>query len=190
MVWAGLLLGLLANQALRLAQAPRAAALEATLEARDLYAEARRSRAILERQEAAPAPADRGGGHAGGDAGGAGAGAGAGDEALPESGYLDVIDGDSFAYGAVRVRIADIDAPEVHGGCPSESALAARATARLRALLGAGPFELAPAPGSRDEDSYGRKLRIVSRGGRSLGGMLVAEGLARRWSGRRQPWCG
>ena len=41
----------------------------------------------------------------------------------------------------------------------------------------------------RDQDRYGRKLRIVTRGGESLGEMLVAEGLAREWTGRREPWC-
>lgn len=65
----------------------------------------------------------------------------------------------------------------------------ARATARMRVLLNAGPFELHPLSSGRDEDRYGRKLRIVTRGGRSLGDQLVAEGLARTWSGRREPWC-
>jgi endonuclease YncB( thermonuclease family) len=55
-------------------------------------------------------------------------------------------------------------------------------------LLAAGPFELETI-GGRDEDLYGRKLRIVTRDGRSIGDQLVAEGLARTWSGRREPWC-
>ena len=54
-------------------------------------------------------------------------------------------------------------------------------------LLAAGPFELSPV--DRDEDRYGRKLRVVTRNGRSLGDQLVAEGLARTWTGRREPWC-
>jgi endonuclease YncB( thermonuclease family) len=58
----------------------------------------------------------------------------------------------------------------------------------MRELLHAGPFELERIPG-RDEDRYGRKLRVVTRNGRSLGDQLVAEGLARTWSGRREPWC-
>jgi endonuclease YncB( thermonuclease family) len=99
------------------------------------------------------------------------------------------IDGDTFAYDGVRVRIADIDTPEMHGRCPAETALAARATRRMGALLAAGPFELHALGDGRDEDRYGRKLRIVTRNGRSLGDMLVAEGLARTWTGRREPWC-
>lgn len=101
---------------------------------------------------------------------------------------LRVIDGDTFHYRGEKIRIADIDTPEVRGRCPYESELAARATARMEELLHAGPFELERIPG-RDEDRYGRKLRVVTRHGRSLGDQLVAEGLARTWSGRREPWC-
>jgi micrococcal nuclease len=98
-----------------------------------------------------------------------------------------VIDGDTFDYAGERIRIADIDTPELHARCDEEARLAAAATLRLRALLSAGPFELHRL--GRDEDRYGRKLRVVVRGGRSLGDVLVAEGLARTWTGRREPWC-
>lgn len=100
-----------------------------------------------------------------------------------------VIDGDTFDYRGMRIRIADIDTPEVNGRCPAETRLAARATRRMRGLLAEGPFELHRPPGGRDADRYGRKLRIVTRGGQSLGDQLVAEGLARTWTGRREPWC-
>jgi micrococcal nuclease len=99
-----------------------------------------------------------------------------------------VIDGDTFRIGGTRIRIADIDAPETHPPrCDREAELGAAATKRLRQLLSAGPVTLAAA--DRDTDRYGRKLRIAMRGGKSIGGMLVDEGLARRWTGRRQPWC-
>jgi endonuclease YncB( thermonuclease family) len=111
------------------------------------------------------------------------------DRPAPLTGPVHVVDGDTFDYGGVRVRIADIDTPEVRGQCPYEIELAARATQRMRALLMAGPFELHALGNGRDEDRYGRKLRIVTRGGRSLGDVLVAEGLARTWTGRREPWC-
>ncbi len=99
-----------------------------------------------------------------------------------------VIDGDTFDHGGDRIRVADIDTPEVRGRCAFEVRLAARATARMGELLTAGPFALQPIAG-RDEDRYGRKLRVVTRNGRSLGDQLVAEGLARTWTGRREPWC-
>jgi len=41
----------------------------------------------------------------------------------------------------------------------------------------------------RDEDVYGRKLRIVLVNGTSVGGALVNEGLARWHTGARCPWC-
>ncbi|MEI9851231.1 MAG: thermonuclease family protein [Sphingomonas sp.] len=99
-----------------------------------------------------------------------------------------VVDGDTFRMAGERIRIADIDTPETHPPrCAEEARLGEAATRRLHALLNAGPVTLEPV--DRDTDSYGRKLRIVTRGGRSLGDTLVAEGLARPWTGRRQPWC-
>ena len=98
-----------------------------------------------------------------------------------------VIDGDTFDYAGERIRIADIDTPELRSRCPEEKRLARAASARLEGLLAAGPFELRRL--GRDEDRYGRKLRVVVRAGRSLGDTLVAEGLARTWTGRREPWC-
>jgi endonuclease YncB( thermonuclease family) len=186
-LWSGLLLGLLLFQAMRYwpaaVEADEPAAPAAFI---DPWAESRRSRAILEAQEGAPPPAvaasePRAFQAAAGAGGGVRVRAGAG---------VRVIDGDTFALAGVRIRIADIDTPEVRGRCAYETALAARATARMRQLLAQGDFDLHPLPGGRDEDSYGRKLRIVTRGGRSLGDVLVAEGLARTWSGRREPWCG
>lgn len=100
-----------------------------------------------------------------------------------------VVDGDTFWLDGVKVRVADIDTPEVsEPRCDAEYALGIRARDRLRDLLNEGPFEL-QAIGSRDEDQYGRKLRVVVRNGNSLGDRLVAEGLARTWTGRREPWC-
>lgn len=100
-----------------------------------------------------------------------------------------VVDGDTIWSGGVKIRIADIDAPEVSTPrCAAEKALGNRATARLLELVNAGPFQMQAWQG-RDEDKYGRKLRVLVRDGRSIGDMLVSEGLARTWSGKRQPWC-
>ena len=100
-----------------------------------------------------------------------------------------VVDGDTFWLDGVKIRIADIDTPEIsEPRCDYEYQLGMRATHRLVELLNGGPFELRTI-GNRDEDQYGRKLRVVTRGGRSLGDQLVSEGLARTWTGRREPWC-
>ncbi len=100
-----------------------------------------------------------------------------------------VVDGDTLWHKGTKIRVADIDTPEVGDPkCSSEAALGAKATRRLLELVNAGPVDFQAWPG-RDEDKYGRKLRVLVRDGRSLGDILVEEGLARTWTGRRQPWC-
>lgn len=99
-----------------------------------------------------------------------------------------VVDGDTFYMNGAMIRVSDIDAPETHPPrCALEADLGDRATTRLSELLSAGPFQLVQH--DRDIDRYGRQLRVVIRDGRSIGKMLVAEGLARTWSGKRRPWC-
>ncbi|WP_374135006.1 thermonuclease family protein [Sphingomonas sp.] len=81
-----------------------------------------------------------------------------------------------------------MDTPEIHPPrCVREAELGHRAKERLHALLNPGPVRLDMI--GRDEDQFGRKLRIVNRGGVSLGDILVREGLARPWVGRRESWC-
>jgi endonuclease YncB( thermonuclease family) len=99
-----------------------------------------------------------------------------------------VVDGDTIWYRGSKIRIADIDTPETHQPqCAAEAARGAAATRRLHQLVNAGPFTLQSI--NRDEDRYGRKLRILTRGGESLGAVLVAEGLARYYAGGRRSWC-
>lgn len=103
-------------------------------------------------------------------------------------GYNCVVDGDTIWLKGVKIRIADIDAPETHDPrCPSEKALGDRATVRLHDMLETGPISLQSI--DRDEDSYGRKLRIVLVNGESVGDTLVEEGLARWYGHGRRPWC-
>ena len=100
-----------------------------------------------------------------------------------------VVDGDTIWMDGVKIRVADIDAPETHPPrCEREANLGNRATRRLHELVNAGPVE-AVAFGSRDQDRFGRKLRVLMRDGQSLGDTLVSEGLARAWDGGRHPWC-
>lgn len=99
-----------------------------------------------------------------------------------------VVDGDTFWLDGTKIRIADINTPELsRPACLRERELGERAARRLVALLNAAPFSLALV--ARDEDRYGRKLRIVMRDGESVGNLLVAEGLAERWAGKRGDWC-
>jgi len=99
-----------------------------------------------------------------------------------------VVDGDTFWFEGEKIRIADIDTPELSPPrCEVERIKGEAAKARLLALLNSGKFSLSA--GFRDEDKYGLKLRTVTRSGRSLGEKLIDEGLARRWDGARHPWC-
>ena len=99
-----------------------------------------------------------------------------------------VVDGDTFWFRGEKIRIADIDAPEVSPPrCQREADLGESATRRLQALLNAGPFTLEET--GRSEDKYGRALKVITRDGESLGDQLVAEGLAEEWRGRRRDWC-
>ena len=102
--------------------------------------------------------------------------------------YTCVVDGDTFWLDGEKIRIADINTPEVSSPeCAREAQLGAQAMGRLIALLNQGGFSLEAI--DRDEDQYGRKLRIVTRAGDSLGDVLVEEGLAEEWQGRRSSWC-
>ena len=101
-----------------------------------------------------------------------------------------VVDGDTIWYRGTKIRIADLDTPEVSNpACANEEMMGRRATRRLQALLNAGPFSLEPNPEGRSEDRYGRSLMLVTRDGASLGAVLVREGLAEQWGGPRRNWC-
>lgn len=100
-----------------------------------------------------------------------------------------VVDGDTLWLAGAKIRVADIDAPEVTSPqCDYEKQLGEKATFRLLELLNEGPFEVKTLA-DRDTDKYGRALRVLMRGDQSLGQQLVDEGLARSWTGRREPWC-
>lgn len=99
-----------------------------------------------------------------------------------------IVDGDTIWLHGIKIRIADIDTPETHNpGCSAEKELGDRATKRLHQLLESGSIALVSI--DRDEDRYGRKLRIIKVEGRSVGDILVSEGLARWYDGGRRPWC-
>lgn len=103
-------------------------------------------------------------------------------------GFNCVVDGDTLWVRGEKVRIADIDAPETHQAkCQFELALGQRATQRLFQMVNRGDVELRRA--GRDKDRNGRLLRTIWVDGRNIGQVLVREGLARPWTGKRKPWC-
>lgn len=114
-----------------------------------------------------------------------------------------VVDGDTFdadifyptarpslrAVNRERVRLRGLDTPETRGKCAAEKALAAEASARLAALLGAS---VTLSEVTHGEDPWGRTLaRVATREGVDPAAALIALGLARAWDGKgaRRPWC-
>ena len=108
---------------------------------------------------------------------------------------LSVTDGDTFRARipvwdnvevVTAVRIRGIDTPEIKGKCPAEKAAALAAKARLTELLN-GPVQLLHV----DPDKYaGRVDADVTVNGQSVAAVLIAEGLARPYTGgARQGWC-
>jgi endonuclease YncB( thermonuclease family) len=99
------------------------------------------------------------------------------------------IDGDTIRVSGQVVRLAGIDAPELHRPrCPLERAMARKARDRLQALV-AGGVRLEALAG---QDRYRRTLaRVLDRRGRDVGQVLIAEGLAVPYHGRgpQKRWC-
>jgi micrococcal nuclease len=92
-----------------------------------------------------------------------------------------VVDGDTVWIEREKIRLLDIDAPEMEGRCPAERALAVRSRDRLIVLLRGREVTIA----REGLDKYGRTLARLD----DVGDQLVREGLARRW-GDRRGWCG
>jgi endonuclease YncB( thermonuclease family) len=100
-----------------------------------------------------------------------------------------VVDGDTFWLKGVKIRLADVDTPEIgRPRCSREYQLGILATTRLIEFLNEGDFDL-QRPVGRKQDRYGRELYVLKRGNRSFGLDLVGEGLAHRWFGYKQEWC-
>lgn len=102
-----------------------------------------------------------------------------------------VIDGDTLEDMAADItyRVVNIDTPETgpRARCAAERDLGNQATRQARTLISAAnDVELRP---TGRIDRYGRTIAFVLIDGRDLGETLIADGLARPWRGRREPWC-
>jgi micrococcal nuclease len=107
--------------------------------------------------------------------------------AAPSLCLAQVHDGDTVrSCTGERIRIANIDAPEMpgspkcrhrrgHGWC--NYALAARSRDALAAFLTSGPVTIR----RTGTDRYGRTLATLTVNGRDAGEVLIARGLARLW---------
>ncbi|KQB11443.1 endonuclease YncB(thermonuclease family) [Rhodobacter capsulatus] len=88
-----------------------------------------------------------------------------------------VVDGDTLAIGAQKVRLFGIDAPEHDQLCKDAQGQdwpCGQAARDRLAVLAAGTVRCA----GGDRDRYDRLLAVCSAGGRDLNAVLVAEGMA------------
>ncbi len=109
-----------------------------------------------------------------------------------------VIDGDTFAGRVhidtdieitVRVRIRNVDTPEIHGECASEIEMANRARERLVELI---PIDSVVMLDDIGDDKYLGRIDavVLDAKNRDVGKILIDEGLGRSYNGgRRNPWC-
>lgn len=89
--------------------------------------------------------------------------------------------------GRDRIRIANIDAPELHGKCPQETLLAQESKANLNALLRGQWVILSEVK----PDFYPRRVdALITFHSLDIGLVQVNSRLARPWTGHREPWCG
>ncbi len=109
-----------------------------------------------------------------------------------------IVDGDTFAAVVmladeieitVRVRIIDIDAPEMKGECDREIKMANQARERLGELIPVG--STVQLSGVKDDKYLGRiDAHVKSAAGANVSEVLIREGLVRPYNGgKRQPWC-
>jgi endonuclease YncB( thermonuclease family) len=96
------------------------------------------------------------------------------------------IDGDTIEIDGERIRLENVDTPEVKGKCDAERMLAQVAKSFTQAAIDRGPITIQRIA---RKDQYGRSIAWVKIDGQDLGQMLIDAGLARKWTGKRRSWC-
>jgi len=97
---------------------------------------------------------------------------------------LRVIDGDTIHIGAEKIRILDLDTPEMRGKCDAERRLARLAKKRLQELLTL-PYRIE----RHGKGYYGRTLAHIWVDGEKVSDTLIREGYGRPYGRGRKPWC-
>jgi len=109
-----------------------------------------------------------------------------------------IVDGDTFSAGvkleddtmvSVRVRLRNVDTPELHGECVDEIVAANVAKNRLAELLPVG--SVVELENVKDDKYLGRiDANVRDSRGRDVGRVMVREKLGRPYSGgKRVSWC-
>ena len=107
-------------------------------------------------------------------------------------------DGDTFSAGVmldtdveitVRVRLINIDTPEINGKCTAEKVMAQSARDLLTTIIPRGT--VVDLQNIKDDKYLGRiNANVILPDGRDVGQIMIDSGLARPYSGgKRQPWC-
>jgi endonuclease YncB( thermonuclease family) len=104
---------------------------------------------------------------------------------------LRVIDGDTVEVRTTGevIRLPNIDTPETGGRaqCAAERSAGDAATrAATQFIASANSITINR---TDRQDRYGRTIGFVLIDGRDLGEAMIADGHARPWRGRREPWC-
>lgn len=93
--------------------------------------------------------------------------------APPQPRFTCVHDGDTIWWQGEKIRLVDIDTPELNSKDPEERARAIAARDRLVELIGSRQLVIE----RQGTDRYGRTLARIG----TIGDQLVKEGHARRW---------
>lgn len=90
------------------------------------------------------------------------------------------IDGDTLEVVSTgeRIRLSNIDAPELTGPCPTKALQAQRVA---QDMVNTHTVTIS----RQGVDKYGRTLAAVAVDGKDLGDWLVSSGLAKRWGSKR-----
>ena len=109
-----------------------------------------------------------------------------------------IFDGDTFSAGVmldadveitVRVRLINVDTPEMNGKCVAEKVMAQNARDLLGTLIPRGT--LVELENIKDDKYLGRiNANVILPDGRDVGDVMIDSGLARPYSGgKRKGWC-
>ena len=109
-----------------------------------------------------------------------------------------IFDGDTFSAAVkldtdieitVRVRLINVDTPEMNGKCAAEKIMAQNARDLLATLIPRGT--VVDLQNIKDDKYLGRiNANVILSDGRDIGKILIDSGLARPYSGgKRRSWC-
>lgn len=110
-----------------------------------------------------------------------------------------ILDGDTFSASvsldadttvSVRVRLRNVDTPEMNGDCEYERVRAVAARDKLVEIIPVG--SVVELTNVKDDKYLGRiDANVADARGRDVGEILIREKFGRKYNGgKRKPWCG